>query len=106
MQVVARTRFAPGFAGHIDREAKILSGSRNALSGAHEMCRRAILRCPRQRRRGTQALGDKHATTSIDAPHYCIKRRYQRRAPMRVCDRARDPVCAASVTQKVPFGAL
>jgi len=70
MQVVTRAPFAPGFAGHIDREAKILSGSRNASSGAHEMCRRAILRCPRQRRCGKQASSDKHATTAIDAPHY------------------------------------
>jgi hypothetical protein len=30
MQVVRRTRLAPGFAGHIDREAKILSGSHDA----------------------------------------------------------------------------
>ncbi len=31
MQVVDRTRFAPGFAGHIDRGTKILSGWRDAL---------------------------------------------------------------------------
>jgi hypothetical protein len=35
MQVVRRTRLAPGFAGHIDREAKILSGSHDAWDAAH-----------------------------------------------------------------------
>jgi hypothetical protein len=47
MQVVTRTPFAPGFAGHIDREAKILSGSR-AIRSAREAQQKSHSVCPKE----------------------------------------------------------
>ncbi|HKU78485.1 MAG TPA: hypothetical protein VJQ42_01480, partial [Rhodanobacteraceae bacterium] len=98
---VGRTRFTPGFAGHIDREAKILSGSRNVLVMRCTWDRRRGAALPTsKRRRGKQTSSGKHATASIDALHYLHHAPVSMlTADARLRSRTCNPACPVGVTK-------
>jgi len=74
MQVVDRTRFAPGFAGHIDRGTKILSGWRNAPGKpAHMRLRRVGMR-PFEPELATESAYGDARSDSVLRPEASIKR--------------------------------